>query len=362
MGRRTPCATVVLGVVLGGLTATALAQPAAPDPAPAPVPAPEPAPTLADVRTAVEWSDYPAAKGKLDLVLRAGTASPRALAELYRLKGVVAAALGEQDVAVDAFQRCLAILPETELPPGTSPKIARPFAEARQALTSPIRFTVTPVTSPPSLSLVVTSDPLKMIARVRVTVSVDGGAEHAIVKPAADEMTIALPAQPDGGRLDLRVSVIDEHGNRIADHGSRELPIVIVVPRPEPVVVTPPPPPPPPRASGRPLVLRWWLWGGAAVASAGVATYFGMSARSAEDDLRALAAASPDHGYDEVKQLEDRGKRDALISNVGFAAAGTLAVVAVILFATDSREEPRRLTTTAVPVAGGGAIVLGGLF
>lgn len=321
-------------------------------------------PTIESAKAAVDDSDYLTARTQLGQLIDLGGNSPEDMAEIYRLSGIVAGALGDAKVATEAFQRCLALAPKATLPPGTSPKITRPFAEAQAfwKTQEPLKIKAETSAEPPAVKLAVVSDPLGMIARARVVASVDKGAPKTIEKPAAAEITITLPP---GARIDLRVIALDEKGNRLAEVGSVDVPIVIVgsgVP-----AVRPAKPPPPKKIvkesprSPRPLYLKWWLWGGVAVAFAGGASYFGWETRAAKLELDELNAHSVNHAFDEAKDVERRGKRDALLTNIGFGAAGAFAVAATILFFTEprAREAQRTTTITPVPIAGGGAVVLG---
>lgn len=321
-------------------------------------------PTLDSAKAAVDDSDYLTARTQLGQLIDRGGNSPEDMAEIYRLTGIVAGALGDAKLATAAFQKCLALAPKATLPPGTSPKITRPFAEAQAFWKThePLKIKAETSAEPPAVTLDVVSDPLDMIARARVVASVDKGAPTTIEKPAAAELTISLPP---GARIDLRVIALDEKGNRLAEVGSVDVPIVIVGSRA--VAVRPAKPPPPKKIvdaaprSPRPVYLKWWLWGGVAVAFAGGATYFGWQAREAKLELDDLNAHSVNHGFDEAKDVERRGKRDALLTNIGFGAAGAFAVAATILFLTEprAREEQRTTTITPVPLTGGGAVVLG---
>ena len=85
---------------------------------------------LASARAAVDASDYFAARGAIDKALDDGKASPDDLADIYRMKGIVEAALGNSAAATTAFGKWLALNPKAVLPQGTSPKITRPFAAA----------------------------------------------------------------------------------------------------------------------------------------------------------------------------------------------------------------------------------------
>lgn len=320
-------------------------------------------PTLEAAQAAVDASDYLKARTQLGELIAKGDNGPEDMGEIYRLSGIVAGALGETTAATEAFQKCLALAPKATLPVGTSPKIARPFAEAQAYFKAhePLKIKADTASAPPSITITVLSDPLGMIVRARVIVTVDTAAPQTLEKPAASEVTVALPA---GARLDLRVIALDDKGNRLAEVGSADVPIVIVgtggaapaSPAKQPPKIVKETP-----RSPRPLYFKWWLWGGAAVALAGGATYFAFGARSAKNELDELNAHSVNHDFDEAKAVERRGKRDALLTNIGYGAAGAFAVVSAILFLTEprAREEHRVTTITPVPIAGGGAVVLG---
>lgn len=337
-------ATLAVGLVAGSVQA----QPA----------------SVESAKAAVDASDYLTARTQLTELVAAGTSGPAELAELYRLTGIVAGALGDAKAATDAFERCLVLAPKATLPPGTSPKIARPFAEAQAFLKAhePLKIKAETAATPPAVTITIVSDPLAMVARARVIATVDGKPAQTIERPAGEEVSVGLPA---GARIDLRVAVLDDKGNRLAEVGSIDVPLVIVGKAAPLVPLGPRKPPPKVSHAGpshpRPLYLKWWLWGGTSVAFAAAGTYFGLGARSAKQELDQLNAASVLHSFDEAKTVEDRGKRDALLTNIAFGAAGTLAAVAVILYLTEPRTpEAHRVTTvTPVPVQGGGAIVLG---
>ena len=322
-------------------------------------------------RAAVDASDYFAARTQLDAIVTAGTSGPDELAEVYRLTGIVAGALGDAKAATTAFQKCLALSPKVTLPVGTSPKIGRPFAAAQAFFKTheAVKIKADTAASPPAVTISVVSDPLAMIARARVYVRVDGKPEETLERPAADSVTLTLP---EGQRIDLRIAALDANGNRVAELGTAEVPIVIVgaggttqVTATKPVVKPPPRPASP--AHARPLYLKWWLWGGVTVAFAGAGTYFGFAALSAKSDLDALNAASQQHTFDEAKALESTARRDVLFTNIGLGAAAAFGVATVILYLTDPRapasEQQRTTSVTPTVLPGGGAgLVLGGQF
>jgi hypothetical protein len=107
-------------------------------------------------------------------------------------------------------------------------------------------------------------DPFMMIAKARVYVRADGGKEEMLESAGEKKIKVELPK---GKRLDLRVQALDEHGNRVAELGTTDVPIVITTN--EVVVANAPPTPtatPKPKAKApvapgpvheRPLYLKW---------------------------------------------------------------------------------------------------------
>jgi hypothetical protein len=324
---------------------------------------------LTAITTALENSDYPAAQDLLGKALAAGGNSPETTVELYRLQGVVEGSLGNTQPATDAFLKALALNPKLALPVGTSPKIQKPFEAAQRFYKSsaPLKVKVETrpgsATAPPAVTIVVQSDPLKMVSRARVAVVVDGKPEQMVDGTG----TIVLPA---GNRLDLRVTVLDTSGNRLVEIGSTDVPIVIVsanAPRVvdgKPVVKVPPKK----RADEgpsheRPLYLRWWLWGGAAVAFAGVGSGFGIGALMAKSDLEELNATSTAHSFDDARAVEDTIRTRLLVTNISYGVAIGCGVTAAILFLTKPRSAERASVSVApAPLRGGGALVIGGEF
>jgi len=300
----------------------------------------------------VETSDYMAARGALVSALDAGTASPEDLAEIYKLSGIVEGALGKEADATAAFAKWLSIDPKGALPPGTSPKIMKPY-EAAAKKTAPLKVKTETEAAPPSVTLVIESDPQQLVTRTRVFVRADG-------KPETKLEGTGKISLPNGKRLDLRVQALDEHGNRVAELGSTDVPIVITGAAPEVAVVTKPVVKhhEEPRAA-RPLYLRWWLWGAVGVAFGGAGAYFGYEAHSDVNALTALNAASQQHQFSEAQDLESRARREALFCNIGLGAAGAFAIGAAILYVTEPKLETQ---ISALPTKGGATVVYGGSF
>ena len=312
---------------------------------------------LVQARTAVAGSDYASARAPLAAALAAGTHSPDELVEIYQLSGTVAAALGDAKAATDAFTSLLALSPKATLPPGTSPKIRRPFEAAGRYFTTHRPLELRLETNARSIALIQVSDPLAMVARARVVFSVDGGAPRTQEAAALERTELALPP---GVRIVARVAALDRYGNRLVELGSDAEPIVIAgVP---PVVRAAPPSETAPVSSAPlPVYRRWWPYAAATGVFAGATAYFALSARSASHDLEALNADSPNHSFAEAKDVENRAKRRVLLTNVGLGVTAVFAVTAGVMFALTPRErfEPQ---LSAAPVPGGAAVVFGGHF
>ncbi len=317
---------------------------------------------LAQARKSVAESDYVGARPQLAAALDAGDHSPEELAEIYRLTGIVDAALGDAKAATDAFTRLLALSPKATLPAGTSPKITRPFDAAGRYFKThaPLEVKLETSSTPPTITLVLGSDPLHMVARAHAVFAVDGGPERTKDVSASERTEIALPA---GRRIDARVSALDAHGNHLVEIGSKDVPIVIVGEAPPPPVEAPPPVATPPavaaHAAARPLYLRWWPYAAVAVAVGAGAGYFAWSARSDAHEFERLSADPVNHPFDELKAVEDRGRRHVLFTNIGLGAAGAFAIAAGVMYIVAPRNHVET-RITAVPVPGGGMMVLGG--
>jgi hypothetical protein len=92
------------------------------------------------------------------------------------------------------------------------------------------------------------------------------------------------------------------------------------------------------------------------------ATYFGIDAVLAKRELDGLNRHSVEHTFDEAKDVEGRARRGVLFTNIGWGAAGVLAVGAGILYLTEPRAARGERRVAVAPVRGGGAVVLGGRF
>lgn len=321
---------------------------------------------LADARKAVEASDYLSAQPALETALKAGTAGPDDLAEIYRLTGVVQGALGNENAAEKAFARWLALDPKGSLPPGTSPKITRPFDAAYATATKkgPLSAKAETADNPPAVTLVVTNDPMKMIVGAKVYFVTDGKQEEMLEAAGTKKATVELGT---GKRIDLRVHAVDQYGNRVVELGSKDVPIVITSTGKEKQLSAadrelfrskqPAESPAP-----RPWYLQWWVWGGATVVATGVGGYFAWRTNSDLNQLDYLNSNSLAHTWSEAQAVEDSARTNLLVTNIAAGAAGAFALGTAILFLTRPTSGETELRATITPTRGGGAVVLGGQF
>jgi hypothetical protein len=321
-------------------------------------------------RAALDASDYTGAQAALTEALASGTNGPDQLVEIYRMTGIVAGSLGDATGATQAFQHLLALSPKAALPAKTSHRITSAFADAAELFKTKPPLRVKLETAADAVTLVVVSDPLAMIARARVAATPDGQPEQTFEGSGQGRITIALPK---GQRLAIRVAALDEHGNRLVELGTADVPLMIIngkqseAPKPPPHDGTPPPPhddtvSPPTSdltASGprspRPLYARWWLWGSVTGAFALTGTYFVIAGHGAQNDLNALNANSTNHTFDEAKAAESRLSRDVLFTNISFGVAGAAGIAAAVLYFTGRSREH---AIAAVPVRGGAAVAI----
>jgi hypothetical protein len=317
---------------------------------------------LADARKAVDGSDYLNARPALEAALEAGTAGPADLADIYRLTGIVEAALNNSGAAEKAFARWLTLVPKASLPAGTSPKITRPFNAAQQKYGGALSAKAETSDDPPSVTLVVTSDPQKMIVGAKVYFIADRKVEQTLEAEGKGKITIELGI---GKRIDLRLHAIDEYGNRVVELGSKDVPIVITssgkvkqIDRADrDLLVTKREPEQP-----RPFVLQWWVWGTATVVATGVAGYFAWRTHEDINRIEYLHANSFAFQWSDEQAAERSARRNLLVTEIAGGVAGAFALGTVILFLTRPSTDETEVRATITPTRGGGAIVLGGHF
>jgi hypothetical protein len=141
--------------------------------------------------------------------------------------------------------------------------------------------------------------------------------------PGAGEVEIAL----DKGTVRAVVYAVDTHGNRLAAVGTPDAPLRFEATAPGGGDATPEETPETEFRS------YWILTGGLALGLAALGTVAGLSAQQNIDDIERRIVDSENIEYGtEVKPLEDKARRNALVANIAFAAAGAAAVSSVVLY------------------------------
>ncbi len=281
---------------------------------------------LVRARGEAQALDLEAAARTLDRALAAGGNGPSDLREIHRLAGQVAASSDRRAEAEEHFRRLLVLDPAARLRPGLSPKIVGPFEAARRWLEAHGPLALRLETRGREVVLAIVSDPLAMVARARLVYRTADGVAHTSEAPAAPRVALALPA---GGSLAVTVAALDERGNRLAD---LEATVAEDLPTPSG------PAPSPPSPEGRSLVRHPLVWGGAAALFAGGAVVFGLRLRDTQAELDDRKAHSPEIEYASLEGLEARGRREALVTNVGIALAGACAATAIVFLVLDRRD------------------------
>jgi hypothetical protein len=303
-------------------------------------------PHLARAQEALAALEYEAALHALEKALLSGKNGPGGLQMVYRLLGEVRGSLGAPAEAEQQFRRLLALDVDAGLSDGVSPKILAPFSAALKYMrtrgTLGARCTVDEASA--SATVHVDTDPLSMATGARVIYRSAAGRERVLEAHGSSPMVLDLPAT---GRVELVCAVIDEHGNRLAEIGTWDDPLVMVAPARSALV---PSSGSKARAPSRPLLARWYVWAPLSMAAAGAGGYFGLEARADQAELDRLNRTSMDHRFSEAEEVERRGKRNALLANIGFGTAGVLAVVTAITWGLRPDSPPRETSASIAPV------------
>lgn len=103
------------------------------DAGPAPA-APAASPHLAAAQRLYQRLDLDAAMAELQQAELAARDNEEEMVQVLIYRGLIYSETGKTSEAVDQFKRALAIRPWAEVPPETSPRIARTFSDARKSV------------------------------------------------------------------------------------------------------------------------------------------------------------------------------------------------------------------------------------
>ena len=315
-------------------------------------------PELERARKQIDELQYDLARQSLNAALAGGQASIDELVELHRLTGEVAATLGDAVAAQSAFERALSIRPSTTLPEGVSPKIAEPFEAARRKLGDRrLTASATLDVKGGKLRIEIRDDPAALVGGARGYLIAADGTEQQIEAKGTGKLELAAPTSPG---MHARVEIVDATGNLLSEidaDSSGGTPTgqsgFIIASEDD-------------GGGARPIYKQWWVWAGIGGVAAVTGIAFGLSAKSAEDDLAALNGQVRDDPYSadyaEAKALEDKAKSRALGANISFGVAGACAIAAVVLAFTGDGSEATsapKATAGVAPTDGGATFALG---
>jgi hypothetical protein len=318
---------------------------------------------LARARGELERLQYDAARASLERALKAGNSTPAETREIHLLSAEVAATLGDRAGAERHYRTLLVLEPSAQLPPGASPKLGRPFAAARAAMKGrgPLRVQQEQTAGArATVTLVVVADPLKLVTGARVRCQTATGAVSTHVATGSERVTLALPR---AASVEVLLSALDRHGNRLVDLGP-----FVVAGQPGPGDTATPPGPgpvgaaPPPAGPPLPLFPRWLRWT-AAVSMVFVASgiTFGVLTQRTQSDIDRMTADSRNHTYSELLAAKHRGEWESIVANASFGAVGlgVLVITSYYLYRFHRRTKARVI---GVPGRGGTVLTLDAAF
>ena len=325
--------------------------PEQPEGAPAlPEAAPELSPALAEARAAMELAEFPGAIAELERALERGGLQPVDLRECHRLRGEALVALGRPEEARDAFTSLLVLDPAAELGSLVSPKIVDELESARQALAGQ-RLAAEALVGERADQVVlqIVSDPLSMAVEVELAYAGPRGRQARVRSQLIEGK--AIFDVPTGASGTLQIALLDGYGNVLDTYAIEYVPEAIVAPA-VPVAAR----------AGTPLWSRWWVWAAGSAGAAVVGGAFGVASKNAENRLDTVLATPGDHFYSEAVALEDSARSRARWANVGFAAAGGLAIASAYFFWRGGESEPGTTTIAPSTDGTGATLQIGGHF
>jgi len=294
-------------------------------------PATESGQKIDQAKKQIEQLDYSGAQELLFQVVQSGKATSEELSQAYFNLGVIEAALGNDVEATDSFYLALMIQPSLLFPEGGSPKIRERLNAARSRVTEVGVLQARALVNGGVLDVHIDNDPLKLVKRVDVTMTREGGESGKVTLEKGD-----MRAEVESGVKTIQVVLFDEAGN--------QLKVLDVDPAAGAAGGA--------ESVGAPpsIWASWGLWAGVAGALAVGGTYFIMEAGSLDDDIQA-AVDAPNPNPAEIQRLQDNQDRVGLYGVIGLSMAGAAAVTsgALLLFGGD--DEPKKPEQTEAAFA-----------
>ncbi|MEZ4253454.1 MAG: hypothetical protein R3B99_35035 [Polyangiales bacterium] len=250
----------------------------------------------------------------------------------YRLLGLSLAALGENRDAYEAFVRMLALDPEASLERSIAPQLRGPYLEARGYWSGRRgeRFAVELVSGPAAI-VVRVRDPLGLARTVRARGRVSTERDYETrEEPARDELAVTFTDYE--GYAQVAMTVLDEHGNVLAQEGTDAVPVELGTRRERmPRRETP---------SRTPRVLGGVSLGLAA-ASLALGAAFHVRRQSLADEWNGETCerATGTTRRAQCGDVRDDLDRAQTRSVVGYVLSGVFSTLGLVLFATSGGDE-----------------------
>jgi tetratricopeptide (TPR) repeat protein len=209
------------------------------------------------------------------------------LLDIYRLRGVCLASMGQNEQAIEAFARFLSIEPAYSYPNKTSPRLTAPLEQARKRIGGGIRVKLEPVVPEEkrnafSFELTVEEDPMKMCKGAVLHLRPEGPtplSKVALNLQGKGTYTLRPPVTPELEPIfEYHVTLVDQHGGVLHELGTASRPNRLVLITEEELLA----------AAEAEWYESWWFWtvvGGVVVAGAATGTYFALQPDSGNVDF-----------------------------------------------------------------------------
>lgn len=315
--------------------------PAVPEADPVSVPEPDPVAVaepdpIAVAEAALQALDYRGALAAADRAFERPGNGREQLLRIHELRGLIAAAMGDEGVAGESFRALLSLSPDYVLPREFSPRIRELFDAAKAEVTrlGPLQMSVLPDAGDGQLRVTVVNDPFGLARRFRFHFAAEDG--HVV--PVGGELVngIAILEPPSTAQAGWWGELLGAHDGVLTTIGSQEeplkVPLALLQPRVELVVPDwklRPEEPKPTSALERVPRASWGLWAGSGASLIGG----GVLGAMAQGGRRELQTTARD-GSGRVVGLTQREafaadaqiRGQAMVANVLFGAAVALAL------------------------------------
>lgn len=325
---------------------------------------------------------YPEARSALESAIKRSGNDRDTLLRIYELQGIVYATLNDPTKAGKAFAALMVLEPERKLAGDYPPRVMTPFYEARGRASELGKLDAKALPAAigngrvGQLAVEVSTDPLKMVKKVRFHVKADQG---PWVETPAELVGKIASISVDGARVEWWADVVGDREAVLVNLGTEAQPKVEgtaaapVAKKTDPPLDTPltpeakPPPPELTRSSPTPpLRIVSFVLMGAGVAALGGGIAMGLMAsqgRSKIDNAETNAQGQVTGiTQKEAYALDAQVKSNATIANVLFGVGGGLAATGVALLVVSAAGSSGSGGGTLAIAPAGPGVALSGSF